>query len=100
MARRPFEFRFGVGKPDGNHSMIWKVWGGRKMAEGGSRHYIRWDGGTSARTRHHAGIPISISNGGIAAIPTQPIRFGQGGRLVALRSRGAGPRSRAALFAL
>jgi hypothetical protein len=27
MAPRPFEFWFGVGKPDGNHSMVWKVWG-------------------------------------------------------------------------
>jgi hypothetical protein len=27
MAPRPFEFWFGVGKPDGNHSMGWKVWG-------------------------------------------------------------------------
>jgi hypothetical protein len=33
MAPRPFEFWFGVGKPDGNHSMVWKVWGGRKTAD-------------------------------------------------------------------
>jgi hypothetical protein len=33
MAPRPFEFWFGVGKPDGHHSMVWKVWGARNTAD-------------------------------------------------------------------
>jgi hypothetical protein len=33
MTPRPFEFRFGVGKPDFSHSMVWKVWSGRKTAD-------------------------------------------------------------------
>ena len=33
MAPRPFEFRFGVGKPDFSHSMVWKVWSGWKTAD-------------------------------------------------------------------
>jgi hypothetical protein len=33
MASRLIEFWFGVGKPDGDHSMVWKVWGARKTAD-------------------------------------------------------------------
>jgi hypothetical protein len=33
MAPRPLEFWFGVGKPDSNHSMVWKIWRARKTAD-------------------------------------------------------------------
>lgn len=33
MAPRGLECWFGVGKPDGNHSMVWKVWGGRNAPD-------------------------------------------------------------------
>ena len=98
MVPRPFEFWFGVGKPDGNHSMVWKVWGARntddvfitarwlggtikatlheprpglraerhvgltgehfellksrQLWRGGSRHFIRWEGGTELGDGH------------------------------------------------
>jgi hypothetical protein len=29
MAPRRFEFSFGVGEPNGNHSMVWKLWAAR-----------------------------------------------------------------------
>jgi len=30
---RPFECWFGVGQPDGHHSMVWKIWAARKTAD-------------------------------------------------------------------
>jgi hypothetical protein len=33
MAPRPFECWFGVGQPDGDHSMVWKIWAARKTAD-------------------------------------------------------------------
>jgi hypothetical protein len=98
MAPRPFDCSFGVGQPDGCHSMVWKVWaarntddlfitarslGGmikatlheprpglsaerhvgltgehielrksRQLWRGGSRHFIRWEGGTELGDGH------------------------------------------------
>ena len=98
MANRPFDCCFGVGQPDGCHSMVWKVWaarntddvfitarwlGGtikatlheprpglraerhvgltgehiellksRQLWRGGSRHFIRWEGGTELGDGH------------------------------------------------
>jgi hypothetical protein len=31
--RREFECQFGIGQPDGNHSMVWKVWANRRKAD-------------------------------------------------------------------
>ena len=31
MAPRPFECWFGVGRPDGDHSMVWKIWAAEKQ---------------------------------------------------------------------
>jgi hypothetical protein len=31
--RRPFECRFGVGNPQGKHSLVWKVWASRNTAD-------------------------------------------------------------------
>jgi hypothetical protein len=96
--RRPFDCYFGVGQPDGCHSLVWKVWAARNSGDafitarwlggmiklslheprpglkaerhvalteeyidflksrqlwrGGSRHFIRWDGGTELGKGH------------------------------------------------
>jgi hypothetical protein len=31
--QRPFEYRFGVGDPDGKHSLVWKVWASRNTPD-------------------------------------------------------------------
>jgi hypothetical protein len=50
MVPRPFELWFGVGKPDGNHSMVWKVWAARNAPD----VFItaRWLGGMIKATFH------------------------------------------------
>jgi hypothetical protein len=47
---RPFECWFGVGQPDGYHSMVWKVWAARNAPD----VFItaRWLGGTVKATLH------------------------------------------------
>ena len=53
MAPRPFEVWFGVGKPDGNHSMVWKIWGSRKTAD--LYVFARCMGGTMKASFHASG---------------------------------------------
>jgi hypothetical protein len=50
MAPRPFDCSFGVGQPDGCHSMVWKVWAARNTDD----VFItaRWLGGTIKATLH------------------------------------------------
>jgi hypothetical protein len=50
---RPFECWFGVGQPDGHHSMVWKIWAARKTAD----LYIaaRSMGGTMKASLHASG---------------------------------------------
>jgi hypothetical protein len=50
MAPRPFDCKFGVGQPDGCHSMVWKVWAAKNTDD----VFItaRWEGGRIKATLH------------------------------------------------